>query len=217
MAHSTAIVFAGGDGALPDPERIPPVGLVIAADSGFDTARAAGHAVDLLVGDMDSVSATGLGEARSAGTEIQQHPVDKDATDLELALRAALRRGAESIVVLGGGGGRFDHSIGNALLLSAPFLDGTDIRWEREHETVMRALAGQPVTLNGRAGDLVSLLPASGTVTGVTTEGLRWRLDDAVLEMGTSRGMSNEMTGAGASVAVAAGVVLIVHDRRRRT
>ncbi|MBT5085466.1 MAG: thiamine diphosphokinase, partial [Actinobacteria bacterium] len=83
-----ALVFLGGPApALTAP--LPSAEFVIAVDRGADHALALGYSVDLLVGDLDSVSAAG----RLAAIEIEQHPVDKDETDLELALAAAERRG----------------------------------------------------------------------------------------------------------------------------
>lgn len=214
MDRTTAIVFAGGEYTQLDAERNPvAASVVIAADSGYDAALAAGRHVDLLVGDLDSISEAGIDHARKAGIEIDRHPANKDATDLELALRAATERGATAIVVLGGTGGRFDHLIGNTLLLGASFLNDVDVRWEHGTSTVLRARPGTQVTVTGSGGDIVSLLPMTEDVAGVTTSGLRWALADARIQLGSTHGVSNEMVGARATVSIATGVLLIVHER----
>ena len=99
MNHpKTAIVCTGG-GLADHRVVVPAHDLVIAADSGLHVARALNLRVDLLVGDLDSVSPEAI-----ADTPIERHPVDKDATDLELAIDAAVRRGASHMVVIGGSG-----------------------------------------------------------------------------------------------------------------
>src|ERR1700730_8026779 len=98
---ATVVVLCGGPGSL-DVADLPAGATVIAADGGAELAWMLGLSVDLVVGDMDSISAETL-----AGIErVERHAVEKDATDLELALVAALRFEPERVLVLGGGGGR---------------------------------------------------------------------------------------------------------------
>ena len=89
-----AVVVVAGGGTL-DPSvasRVPAGAHVIAADSGVDRALAVGMGVHEAVGDFDSVTADGLGAAQAAGATIERFPVDKDATDLELAIERAVAR-----------------------------------------------------------------------------------------------------------------------------
>ena len=82
--------------------------VVIAADRGYKLAVAAGCVVELLVGDLDSLSAPTVERAAEAGVPIERHPIDKDQTDLELALTYACAvPGVNRIVVFGAAGGRF--------------------------------------------------------------------------------------------------------------
>ena len=88
-----AIVVVGG--AAPDARIcLPDARFVVAADSGYDHALALGLAVDVLVGDLDSISAAGLEHARTHGVRVEQHDPEKDATDTELALATAAVSGA---------------------------------------------------------------------------------------------------------------------------
>jgi len=206
-----AVVLAGGE--LPPREALhavltdgPP--LVIAADSGLDHALALGIHTDLVVGDLDSASTAGQDAARAAGTEFETHPVDKDATDLELALGAARARGARRVTVVGGGGGRHDHLLANALVLAAAeFADlDLDALVGTARITVVRTRA----TLHGRPGDLCSLIPVGGPAHGVHTTGLRFPLHGEDLLPGSTRGVSNELLHPTATVSLTAGVLLAV-------
>ena len=95
---SQVVVVIGG-GAL-SPRFIADVAhdaTIIAADSGLDHAVAAGLRPTILVGDLDSISAHGKMWAYAHELEIDQHPVDKGATDTELALaRAAATEATDS-------------------------------------------------------------------------------------------------------------------------
>lgn len=207
--RDSALIFAGGDGPAPSAVAdLDPDALVIAADSGLDHALALGIRVHLVVGDLDSVTESGLQIAAAAGAEFEQHPTAKDATDLELAILAARDHGARRVTVFGGGGGRHDHLLANALVLANDaFADLTvDAVVGPARITVIRDL----VELRGPPGSLCSLLPVGGVAHGVTTDGLRYPLHDEDLTPGSTRGVSNEFLGSSASVALRAGVLLAV-------
>ncbi len=205
---ATALVFAGGDPSPPGlRDRLPDPDLVVAADSGLDHADALGIEVDLVVGDLDSVSAGALDRARAAGATIEAHPADKDQTDLELAMAAAIERGASRIVVVGGNGGRLDHLLANVAVLASDSY--ADVAVEALMGEAALHVVRTSVSLRGAPGDLVSLLAVGGDAV-VSTEGLRYPLDAEVLVAGVGRGVSNELTGTQAEVVVTAGVVLVV-------
>jgi thiamine pyrophosphokinase len=204
-----ALVFAGGD---PLPRGVahvlPEHALVLAADSGIDHAHAIGRRVDVAIGDFDSVTPDGLERAEREGARIERHPTDKDATDLELAIDAAIAAGIARVTVVGGHGGRLDHLLGNLVLLAAPTTERLELdAWMgAAHVTVVRTRA----TLAGTAGSIVSLFAMHGPARGVTTHGLRFPLHDAALEPGSTLGLSNEIAATDAAVTLTTGVLLAV-------
>ena len=203
------LVFAGGDRPRTgDLELARHFDLVIAADSGLEHARALGVPVDVVVGDLDSVDPAVLDAAVADGVTVERHPSAKDATDLELALDAAVDRDATEVLVVGVGGGRLDHFLGNVLLLASP-------RYRHVHVVARIADASatvvhERVELSGTPGAMCSLLPLGGSAVGVVTDGLRYPLRRETLPAGTTRGVSNEFLGARATVAVDDGVLLAV-------
>lgn len=216
-------VFAGGE----EPESLPEssggdgaADLVIAADGGLRWAQKLEVHVDVVVGDMDSVDAAALAEVEAGGAEIVRHDPDKDATDLELALRLACERGASSITLIGGHGGRLDHFLGNiALLASLPKgVQAQALMGKTEifviHGYGMRGTEKQcgELSLSGQPGRLVSLIPWGGDAAGIKTEGLRWPLAAETLPLGTSRGISNEMTSTQAEVSLESGTLLVIKN-----
>ena len=207
-----AIVLAGGD-AVDRTVRalVPADAYVIAADSGLAVAETLGLPVDLVVGDMDSVAPGALAAAEAAGAVVERHPAEKDATDLELALVAARRHGAERVVLIGGAGGRVDHFLANVAILAASRFSDLDIEAYIGDATLRVVRAGDgPVPIGGMPGDLVSLLPVGDDAGGIITKGLEYPLRDAALELGTTRGVSNVIVAPDASVALTHGVLLVV-------
>ncbi|MBK5224034.1 MAG: thiamine diphosphokinase [Acidimicrobiia bacterium] len=207
---TTALVLLGGEPVdVVDHGTLPTAAFVVAADSGIDQAHLLGRHVDLAVGDFDSVSAGGLARARAEGAEVREHPVEKAATDFELALDAVAARGITSVVVAGGEGGRLDHLISNALVMSSERFAGLEITAVGRGGSRLHVVRGSRL-LAGEPGEYVTLVAVHGAATGVTTEGLRYPLVEARLEPGSSLGVSNELLVPRARVDVAVGVLLAI-------
>jgi thiamine pyrophosphokinase len=203
------VVVAGGDPPAPGAAAgLPADAYVIAADSGLDFAADLGLRVDLVVGDLDSVSDEALAAAKAAGTTIEQHPAAKDQTDLELALDRALDRRPDNIVVIGGAGGRFDHVLGGTLALASERYAGVSV--EARLGTALVTVIRGAAALHGVPGELVTLLPVGGTARGITTDGLLYPLAGEDLGPGTTRGVSNELVATTAYIEVYDGVLLAI-------
>ena len=155
--HPVAVILAGG--SLRTTPSLPPDALVVAADSGYDHRTFLGLDVDVLVGDMDSISPEGLAHATRTGVAIERSEPDKDATDLELAIDAAAKRGATTLILVGGEGGRLAQLLGNALVFTRADLEGLDLTWHTATGTVRVATTGRTVELRERQGTTVSLIP----------------------------------------------------------
>ncbi len=208
MDNLRAIVLSNGDpvaASLP----LPDDALVIAADGGLSLAAPLGLRVDVVVGDLDSASTEDLA---TTDARIERYPAGKDATDLELALDAAIASGATEITVVGGVGGRLDHLLANALLLASERYGRIPIRWLTGTETAAVADRNRPATVTGAVGDRVSLIPIGGPAREVTTTGLHWPLTGEDLPAGSTRGISNEMTETTATVTLTAGTLLVVQE-----
>lgn len=209
MERLQAIVLADGDAVAPafslDGD------IVIAADGGLGLAAPLGLDVSVVVGDMDSVDPEQLAAAERDGARIERHPTDKNATDLELAIDAALAAGAGAITIVGGSGGRFDHWLANAMLLAGERYRDVLVRWLAPSAQLTVCDPQRPATIDGNPGDVVSLIPIGSRVAGVNADGLRWPLTDATLPLGSTRGVSNEIITAPATVTVDDGTLFVVH------
>lgn len=203
------VVANGAPDDLPAGERVPAADLVIAANGGAANARRLGLRPSVIIGDMDSMTPADKAELEAAALHFITYPINKDATDLELALRFAVEQGAKTITVVGALGGRPDQMLANVFLVTLPFLAGVEVSllgngWQ--------AFAVRDTALiEGAAGDTLSLIPLTPEVTGVTTTGLAWSLDKATLVFGSSLGISNRMTEDVVRISVGEGIMLVVH------
>jgi len=215
------IIFANG--ILPDlaaaRRLIRPDDLILAADGGTRHALDLGLTPSIVIGDLDSISDEERRKMKEDGVRLIQHPRDKNETDLELALDYAIQNGQRKIVIVAALGGRLDQTLGNLALLTDPRhkpalseVEGSlDTRLDDGVEQAFFCRDRSEV--EGRRGDLVSLIPWGGEVRGVRTQGLRWQLSDEVLLPHKTRGISNEMTGEVANIQIQSGLLLIVHRR----
>jgi thiamine pyrophosphokinase len=210
----SAAIIAGGRlrGASALTAQLRAADLLICADGGLRAARRLGIRPHIAIGDFDSASPALLSWAATSGARIIAHPVEKDKTDTELALDFAAAAGARAVDFVGALGGRLDHELANVALLLKARAAGIMLRI-RDGRTIA-CLAGRRTALPARIGDIVSLLPVSRRVAGVTTSGLRYPLHRATLSRGSTLGVSNVVTGAHPVVRVEDGDLLIVVSAR---
>jgi len=209
----TAIVIIGGAAPLEAVVPLLPADrYVIAADSGLDHALKLGLAVDVLVGDLDSVSCAALSEAERSGMRIVRHPHRKDVTDTELAIEIARSHGCARMIGVAGGGDRLDHVLGAIQAFASPELADrrVELWWNDQLVEVLHGPGVLELAPGAPAGSLVSLVPLLGNAEAVTTEGLEYPLHAETLSAASSRGVSNVRLGGPASVALRGGTLLVV-------
>jgi len=185
--------------------------LLVCADGGAFYFEKAGIIPNVLIGDFDSIEPVLLESYKTLGVEIVKYPKEKDFTDMELALDFAVKRGATRIFIMGATGSRMDHTISNIQLLHKLADSGVEGVVVNENNFIY--LVTSSIELCKRDGYKLSILPASKTVEGVTTQGLAYPLKDAVLHMGTGLGISNEFTGEKASVSIKSGRIYVIVAR----
>ncbi len=213
MSIGHLLVFANGELLYPQAARqmAARADKIIAADGGLAHVQALNLKPDLLVGDLDSVTPEQIRWAEEVGAEVRKYPVEKDETDLELALQEAVETGCSRITITGALGGRLDQMLSNIYLLNLPVLAGLDVRIDDGVQEVI--LIHGSVDLQGSPGDTVSLLPLSPIVRGISTRGLRYPLIEESLIFYHSRGISNEMISENASIQIQSGILLCIHAR----
>lgn len=202
-------ICAGGEwDILP---RLETDDVVIGVDGGALRLLEAGIVPHVAVGDFDTIGEAGAARLAKAGAVIERHPPEKDMTDTELALERAVRFQPDEIVLYGGIGTRLDHTLANLHLLWKAHRLGVRMTVEsRLNRVVLLSERFPSCTVKRDRFAFISLLPLSERVTGVTLNGFRYPLADAVLAIGSTLGVSNEWTGEQGEVRIASGALLVI-------
>ncbi len=212
MSDRCFIIPAYIEGSLSELMDPAPGDLVICADGGYEHALKEGIRPDVFVGDLDSYR--GALPDEESGIEIIRLPAVKDDTDTEICVREALKRGCRDIVIVGGLGGRFDHTVANIQTL-ARALDEAEcsisINSKNNYVTLIGPCAEYRV--KRVPGCKLSLLSFSDKCTGVSASGVFYPLKDAVLTNSYPLGVSNEFTDEFAVISVGSGRLLVIVSR----
>jgi len=177
--------------------------LVIAADAGY--RQLGGLRADLVVGDFDSLGYVPQGE------NVLVLPDHKDDTDTHYAVKLGLERGYTRFVLLGGVGGRLDHTLANIQTLA--YLTSRGARGCLVGDDVSLAMVQDgSLSFSGEPRGTVSVFAQGGTAFGVTLEGLLYPLEEATVTTDFPIGVSNVFTGKPARVTVARGRLLVVWE-----
>lgn len=177
-------------------------GVVICADGGANTALKFGILPDVIVGDLDSIHAEALVKFHKVPTYEDR---DDESTDLEKAIAWALRQKYDHIDVIGASGRRIDHSVGNLGVLPKFYPDAVIRFLDDLGELVY---VGRGITFDAKRSDVISLIPLS-RCEGITTEGLKYALDDEALELGVREGTSNVVESTPVTIKVQKGHLLL--------
>ena len=187
--------------------------FIVCADRGGGYLLELGLYPDILVGDFDSLPAQQLyllsKAQENARTAIRQYPSAKDQTDMELAMDLALDRVPESIRILGGLGGRIDHTLGNIGLLLRALSSGVEAHLlDPKHDLTV---TDKKIDLRKQGEDWsVSLVPLTRVVHGVTTVGLKYPLLSESLFLDKTRGIHNEFLDENVTIELKEGILLVV-------
>ena len=182
---------------------------IIAVDRGIDACLQSNLIPELLIGDLDSARIDSINRARSERIPIEQFPVDKDFTDLQLALKkieginpsdpiSPINPINPIAVITGAFGGRVDHLYANIFSCA--------------HSNVRTILADQseimcfvrpdtPITL--------SLLPITEVCSGVSIDGVHWSLEHAALRQSFPNAISNRVENKSVNVSISEGILAV--------
>ena len=212
--------------------------MTICCDGGLDRAMELGIKPTILLGDFDSAEHFTISEysdytvqgssdsdndfdaqtpddvnsntSTDDEAELVVLPQEKDATDTEAAVDLAYNRGARVITIVGGLGGRLDHTLANLGVL-AKYLGQADI-FIIDGDNFVRMLAPGSHMIVSAGYDYLGLMPFGGPVTGLTLRNVKYPLDNCDIDGMSSLTTSNEITEDPARISFESGKLLIIQS-----
>ncbi|MEG2673099.1 MAG: thiamine diphosphokinase [Ruthenibacterium sp.] len=172
--------------------------IILAADAGYLSVQKLGLTPTLLLGDYDSAPVP------QSDVPVLQLPAEKDDTDTYFAAKKAVEFGAEEVTILGGLGGRLDHTLANLQTILFLQEQGISAVLADEHTEIRVLLSGEHV-LSAHENSYVSLIPVGTSATGITLVHFKYPLTDATLTNTWPVGVSNEFAGETATVRIKTG------------
>lgn len=188
---------------------------IIACDKGYEACERLGIVPNIVIGDFDSASDGALERVEAAGIPVKRLNPVKDDTDIEAALLYAFQQTDEedSIFILGGTGGRLDHTIGNLALLGMGAKNNRPVILMDSHNFVQMIKPGDLYLVDKAPGHFVSVFPYMGPCHGVNMTGFKYPLKDATLEGFNTLTVSNEVTADEGKIWLEDGYLIVMETR----
>jgi len=196
-----ALIFTGGSFLPPDNFNYGEYDLVICADKGLENIKKVGLKPDVALGDFDSV-------ASDIDIPIVKYPAEKDVTDTEIAIDYCIENGATEIMILGGTGGRLDHTFANILLLKRTMKKCADIKMYDGVNLCFVTNKNTEIIKNDKK--YLSVFALGERVEKLTLKGVKYPLVNYCLTPDSSLCVSNEITENKAEIEFESGTLLVV-------
>lgn len=184
--------------------------FVVCADGGLDHIMKIGYRPNLVLGDLDSISEAGIRYIEKNHIALEKFPVEKDATDTELAMEYLIQKGCNNISLIGVTGTRMDHTIANIFLLDQMFKRGVKGQIIDDNNEI--TLVNDYIEISKNDGYL-SLIPIEQIGAIVTIKGVYYPLNKHHIEFGSTFSVSNKIVEDKAKLTIYSGKVLVIKSR----
>ncbi|UFU00986.1 thiamine diphosphokinase [Radiobacillus kanasensis] len=185
----------------------------IGVDRGAFYLIEKGISPNIAIGDFDSVSESEQNRIMSHASEYLAYPIEKDETDLELAVEKAVSLQPDSILFFGVTGGRLDHSLANVQLLMT--------LWKRDIPSKM-VDAGNVLEIKGPGKHIiekddnhpnVSFIPFTEQVIGISLDGFYYKLTNRTISWGSTLCISNKLISEKGTFSFKEGILIVIKSR----
>ncbi|WP_280687201.1 thiamine diphosphokinase [Lentibacillus salicampi] len=209
-----AIIGNGPQELMPDLSGYEAIiDVWIGADRGSLTLVENNITLDYAVGDFDSMRATEKNIVQSQADVFEQHPSEKNQTDLEIALEKAYALNPEKIYLFGVTGGRLDHSLINIQLLYSIMGRGIQGFIVDGQNQLTLSEPGRHKICHDKNYSHISFIPYTRYVTGLTLEGFYYPLAEETISWGSTRCISNKLISDFGTFSYKEGILLVIKSR----
>lgn len=180
--------------------------MIICADGGVKLAESLGVQPKLAVGDFDTINAD------DCCGKVECYPPEKDDTDMMIAIKTGFRLGFKDFVILGGIGGRLDHTFANIQALNYIADNGGRGQLLSDGEDVTVQLPGKMCYFKENY-HYISIFSLTDICEGVYLRNLKFPLNNAVLSAGFPLGISNEFLTDSCCIELKKGRLLVIRAK----
>lgn len=190
--------------------------FVIAADGGYEFLRNNSIKPNLLIGDFDSLKFNkNFKKNIESDIEVIRFPTVKDDTDMMLAFKEGIKRGYKNFVVYGGMGGKLEFTVANLQILYKIVNEGCTCTF-MDSQNMVTAIKNSKVEFDETFRGRISVFAATKNAQQVTIKGLKYELDNGMLETDCPLGVSNEFIGKSGYISVGNGMLCIIYDNSNK-
>ncbi len=185
---------------------------IIAVDKGLEYCHKINIMPNIIVGDNDTVNTSILDEYRKKVDKVIVYPPEKDYTDTHISVTTAFEYNPDTITIVGATGTRIDHVLANIGMLKLCIDNNVQAYIVDKNNLITMIDSNYKILRSNLYGKYISLLPYSEQVMGVTLEGFVYPLYDAILSIGKSIGISNELKEDIGHISVKSGYLIVVES-----
>ncbi len=207
------VIIANGDLAYSNKivKIIKDAHMIISADGGVKHLRALNILPHVMIGDFDSINSDDHLFFKGKKIKILTYPLKKNYTDTDLCVSHAIKHKAGDITLLGVTGTRLDHTLANIFLLKKLARLNIRARIINQHNELY--IVADYLELKGKPDELLSIIPITQTVNGITLTGLEYPLKNADMKMGDTLGISNVFKESIVSITIKKGIILVTRSK----
>lgn len=185
---------------------------IVAVDGGLSVANLLGVYPDIIVGDFDTVSEELLNSYAKGNCVIERLNPVKDDTDTQYAINRIIELGADEIDIIGGTGGRMDHTMSNIYMLKLAYEQGVKaVMYDRVNK--ISVIKGRNAIKKDKAyGRYISFVQLEAPVRDVTMTGFVYNVEHFDFDTGKEYrlAVSNEFAGETATIDIAEGMFVML-------
>lgn len=184
---------------------------IIAVDKGLEILDSINILPNCILGDFDSIKNRILEKYNRQDIKIIQLNPEKDFSDTHMALKEAIERKSIEIYILGALGKRMDHAIANIHILREALENNIECKIIDTNNIIKLISKGTEVVHKSKY-KYISLFPLTTSVEGITLKGFKYPLTNAMLTIGHSIGVSNEILEDIGTISISDGILIMVQS-----
>ena len=187
--------------------------IIIASDKGLETLDRFSIKPNYIIGDFDSINLKILEKYKNDKSIniIKLNPI-KDYTDTHMALKLAIKCRSNDITIIGATGTRIDHTIANINILKEALDKNVECKILNENNSISLIDKSTKIYKDNNY-PYISLIPLTTNVKGITLRGFKYPLNNAIMKIGKSIGVSNEQISKTAMIELKQGILIVIKSK----